>query len=155
HLIPSGILHRGKVCVIGNGVVVDPVALMEEIRSLRRQGIQVTPKNLVISETAHLVMPYHKILDEHGEVHRGKRKIGTTKRGIGPAYCDKASRSGLRALDLMNSHLFQEKLQERIRENNVLVRLMGGKPLSFSTLWPVYLRAAQFLRPFVRNAVTL
>src|SRR3989344_3764593 len=99
HLIPSGILHSEKVCVIGNGVVVDPVALVEEIKDLRRQGIRVMPKNLVVSEIAHLVLPYHKELDVLRESRKGKLKIGTTKRGIGPAYADKAARTGIRALD--------------------------------------------------------
>src|SRR5438876_8005080 len=87
HLIPSGILRRGKVCVIGNGVVVDPVALVQEIESLRKQEIKIG-KNLLLSDCAHLVMPYHRVLDEQRELRKGRAKIGTTKRGIGPAYAD-------------------------------------------------------------------
>jgi adenylosuccinate synthase len=92
HLIPSGILRRGKVCVIGNGVVVDPLALVAEIEGLRKLGIAIG-KNLLLSDCAHLVLPYHRVLDELRELRKGSAKIGTTKRGIGPAYGDKAART--------------------------------------------------------------
>ena len=95
HLIPSGILRKSKVCVIGNGVVIDPVSLVGEIDGLAKIGVKVDG-NLLISETAHLVLPYHRELDEQREILKGKNKIGTTKRGIGPAYGDKAARVGLR-----------------------------------------------------------
>ena len=91
-LIPSGILRKGKLCVIGNGVVIDPVSLWEEISELAGQGVKVNSKNLLISECAHLVFPYHKVFDEHHELAQGKNKIGTTRRGIGPAYGDKVAR---------------------------------------------------------------
>src|SRR3954468_25067312 len=100
HLIPSGILRRSKVCVIGNGVVIDPVALVQEIEGLRKLGIKID-KNLLISDCAHLVLPHHRALDEQRELLQGRAKIGTTKRGIGPAYGDKAARTGLRISDLM------------------------------------------------------
>ena len=93
HLIPSGILRRGKVCVIGNGVVIDPVALVGEVNGLRELGVKIG-KNLLISDCAHLVLPYHRALDEQRELRQGRAKIGTTKRGIGPAYGDKAARTG-------------------------------------------------------------
>src|ERR1700759_454598 len=117
HLIPSGILRRGKVCVIGNGVVIDPVALVHEIEGLRNLGIKID-KNLLISDCAHLVLPYHRALDEQRELRKGHAKIGTTKRGIGPAYGDKAARTGLRISDLMQPTLFSKKFQARVRENN-------------------------------------
>ena len=101
HLIPSGILRPGKVCVIGNGVVIDPVALVGEIEGLRGQGVAVDNRNLLISDCAHLVLPYHRLIDESRELRKGDQKIGTTKRGIGPAYGDKAARTGLRMSDLM------------------------------------------------------
>lgn len=113
HLIPSGILRRGKICIIGNGVVIDPIALVKEIEGLRSQGIKVE-KNLLISESAHLVMPYHRAIDEGRERMKGKNKIGTTKRGIGPAYGDKAARVGMRLGDLMRSEVFEKKLRLRI-----------------------------------------
>src|SRR5438067_4912085 len=117
HLIPSGILRHGKTCVIGNGVVIDPVALVAEIEGLRAKKIKVG-KNLLISDCAHLVFPYHRLLDEHREIKKGRNKIGTTKRGIGPAYGDKAARTGLRVSDLVQSELFSEKLAAKIKENN-------------------------------------
>jgi len=107
HLIPSGILRKRKVCVIGNGVVIDPVALVAEIKGLRARGIKVDGKNLLISDCAHLVMPWHRSLDERREELKGKNKIGTTKRGIGPAYGDKAARTGLRMADLIRPEVFK------------------------------------------------
>src|SRR5258707_3602323 len=121
HLIPSGILRRGKVCVIGNGAVIDPIALVIEIERLRRLGVKIG-KNLLVSNCAHLVLPYHRLLDEQRELRKGRAKIGTTKRGIGPAYGDKAARSGLRVSDLMQPILFAKKLQTKIRENNSILR---------------------------------
>ncbi len=102
HLVPSGILRKNKLCVIGNGVVVDPIGLVEEIDGLQKIGVKVNPKNFVFSETAHVVFPYHRELDAQREVLKGKNKIGTTKRGIGPAYGDKAARVGLRVNDLID-----------------------------------------------------
>ena len=152
HLIPSGILRRGKVCVIGNGVVIDPVALVAEIDGLRKVGVEVG-KNLLISDCAHLVMRYHRVLDEQREIRKGHAKIGTTKRGIGPAYGDKAARTGLRMSDLMQPELFSEKLQAKIRENNRILKAFGAKPISFREENEKYLIAAETLRPFVVNTV--
>src|SRR5215471_8577449 len=117
-LIPSGILRKGKLCVIGNGVVIDPVSLWEEISELAAQGVKVNSKNLLISDCAHLVFPYHKIIDEQREVSKGSQKIGTTKRGIGPAYGDKIDRVGLRMGDLLQPERFAKKLKNRIKEVN-------------------------------------
>jgi adenylosuccinate synthase len=152
HLIPSGILRKGKVCVIGNGVVVDPVGLVEEIRGLNKLGIRVDG-NLMISETAHLVLPYHRELDEQREILKGKHKIGTTKRGIGPAYGDKAARVGLRMIDLMDPRRFEEKLQRRIKENNEVLKAFGAKPLQFKKVLQTYRAAGKELKPFVANTV--
>jgi adenylosuccinate synthase len=152
HLIPSGILRRGKVCVIGNGVVVDPLALVAEIESLRKLGVAVG-KNLMISDCAHLVLPYHRLLDEQRELRKGRAKIGTTKRGIGPAYGDKAARTGLRMSDLIQPELFSKKLQAKIRENNSILQALGAKPVSFAAVKREYLAAGKILRPFVANTV--
>src|ERR1700759_2078807 len=114
HLIPSGILRPGKRCVIGNGVVIDPVGLVSEIDGLLKLNVKVNG-NLFISETAHLVFPYHRELDEQREILKGKNKIGTTKRGIGPAYGDKAARTGLRIIDLINPERFEQRLKQRIK----------------------------------------
>src|SRR3989475_7539609 len=148
HLIPSGILRRGKVCVIGNGVVVDPVALVREIEGLRKLGITIGKKNLLISDCAHLVLPYHRVIDEQRELRKGRAKIGTTKRGIGPAYGDKAARTGLRISDLMQPILFSKKLQAKIRENNSILEELGAKPISFREVNESYLAAGEKLRPF-------
>jgi adenylosuccinate synthase len=152
HLIPSGILRRGKVCVIGNGVVVDPIALVAEIEQLRRAGVKIG-KNLLVSDCAHLVLPYHRALDEQRELRKGRAKIGTTKRGIGPAYADKAARTGLRISDLMQPRLFSKKLQAKNRENNAVLRALGAKPIDYDEVNKSYLAAAAKLRPFVTNTV--
>ncbi len=152
HLIPSGILRKSKVCVIGNGVVIDPVSLVGEITGLAKLGIKIDT-NLLISETAHLVLPYHRELDEQREILKGKNKIGTTKRGIGPAYGDKAARVGLRMIDLVNPSRFEEKLKVRIKENNEVLKAFGAKPLSFKKVHDDYRAAGDKLKPFVTNTV--
>ncbi len=150
HLIPSGILRRAKICLIGNGVVIDPVALVAEIDGLRKLGIKID-KNLLISNCAHLVLPYHRVLDEQRELRRGR--IGTTKRGIGPAYGDKAARTGLRMSDLMQPIVFSKKLQGKVTENNRILQALGAKPISFREVNESYLAAGETLRPFVANTV--
>ena len=152
HLIPSGILRRGKVCVIGNGVVIDPIALVAEIDGLRKLGVQIG-RNLLVSDCAHLVLPYHRMIDEQREFRQGRAKIGTTKRGIGPAYGDKAARTGLRVSDLMQPILFSKKLQAKIRENNSILEALGAKPINYREVNESYLAAAEKLRPFVANTV--
>lgn len=152
HLIPSGILRKGKVCVIGNGVVVDPIALVGEIDGLRKRGIKFG-RNLVLSDCAHLVMPWHRALDEQREIRKGRNKIGTTKRGIGPAYGDKAARTGLRVGDLLDADGFREKFRLRLRENNAVLRSLGAKPLPSEPALSNYLAAARALKPFIKNTV--
>src|SRR5690242_9437543 len=152
HLIPSGILRPRKVCVIGNGVVVDPISLVEEIQGLRKLGIKIDG-NLFLSETAHLVLPYHRELDAQREILKGKNKIGTTKRGIGPAYGDKAARTGLRVIDLVNPERFKRQLEFKIKENNEVLKAFGAKPLSFKKVHDEYRTAGDYLKPFVTNTV--
>src|ERR1043165_174680 len=152
HLIPSGILRRGKGCVIGNGVVIDPAALSAEIEGVRKRQIQIG-NNLLISDCAHLVLPYHRALDEQRELRKGQARIGTTKRGIGPAYGDKAARTGLRISDLMQPTLFSKKLQARVRENNSILQAIGAKPINYAQVNRDYLIAGAKLRPFVANTV--
>jgi adenylosuccinate synthase len=154
HLVPSGILRKNKLCVIGNGVVVDPVSLVEEIKGLQKIGVKVG-KNFVLSETAHVVFPYHRELDAQRETIKGKNKIGTTKRGIGPAYGDKAARVGLRVNDLVDPARLTEKLDLRIRENNAVLESLGATPLSFKKVLAEYNAAGKFLKPFVANTVVL
>src|SRR6202789_874547 len=152
HLIPSGILRAGKKCVIANGVVIDPVALVGEIEGLEKRGIKLAGR-LLISETAHLVLPYHRRLDEQRELRKGRNKIGTPKRGSGPAYGDKAARTGLRLIDLVQPKNFSAKLKSRIEENNAILESLGGQPLSFAEVNKTYLDAAKKLRPFIRDTV--
>lgn len=152
HLIPSGILRASKTCVIGNGVVIDPIALVAEIQGLKDRGVKVG-KNLLISDAAHLVLPYHRALDEQREALKGRNKIGTTKRGIGPAYGDKVARVGLRVSDLMDSELFATKLTSRIKENNALLKGLGSSPMNRGKILKDYLASAEILRPFVTNTV--
>ena len=154
HLVPSGILRKKKTCVIGNGVVVDPVSLVSEIEGLRKLKISCDG-NLFLSETAHVVLPYHRELDAQREVLKGKNKIGTTKRGIGPAYGDKAARTGLRVIDLINPERFRKLLAFKIRENNEILKAFGAKPLSFKQVHEAYRRAGDYLKPFVANTVIL
>jgi adenylosuccinate synthase len=152
HLIPSGILRAGKKCVIANGVVIDPVALVTEIEGLEKRGIKLANR-LLISETAHLVLPYHRALDEARELRKGRNKIGTTKRGIGPAYGDKAARTGLRVIDLVRPKTFSTKLKSRIEENNAILESLGGAPLSFREVEKAYLEAGRKLAPYITNTV--
>jgi adenylosuccinate synthase len=129
HLIPSGALHPDKVCVIGNGVVVDPKVLLEEIQRLKERGHLSDDSLLRISEEAHLIMPYHKAIDQARERLRGKGKIGTTGRGIGPTYEDKVARIGIRLIDLLEEETFREKLK---------TNLEGPRgPCSTSTMGPI------------------
>ncbi len=152
HLIPSGILRADKICVIGNGVVIDPLALVKEIDGLRALGIAVE-KNLLISDCAHLVMPYHPRIDERREQLKGNQKLGTTKRGIGPAYGDKAARTGLRMSDLLQPAVFSAKLQARVHEANQILETFGAEGLDLKKVETDYLAAGEQLRPFVTNTV--
>lgn len=151
-LIPSGILHDDKLNVIGNGVVVDPIALFEEIDYLEREGVKVTPKKLIISDRAHVIMPYHKVLDKLKEKSRGKNDIGTTGRGIGPCYTDKFERCGIRICDLMSETLFKDKLQQNIEAKNpYITKVLGGEELNFEEIASEYLNVAERLRPYVQD----
>ena len=154
HLIPSGILRKNKLCVIGNGVVIDPLGLVSEITGLQKMGIKVG-RNFVVSETAHVVFPYHRELDAQREVLKGKNKIGTTKRGIGPAYGDKVARVGLRMGDLIDPARLAAKLSVRLKESNSVLKALGGRPVSFKQVLADYNKAGKFLKPFVQNTVVL
>jgi adenylosuccinate synthase len=152
HLIPSGILRPGKRCLIGNGVVVDPLSLVEEIEQLHKRGVKAGGR-LWLSDQAHLVLPYHRRLDEAREQGKGKNKIGTTKRGIGPAYGDKVSRTGLRIVDLMRAGTFAAKLKKRVAENNAILRSLGAQPVKLAEIQESYAKAGAFLAPYVTNTV--
>ncbi len=137
HLIPSGILHKGKICCIGNGVVVDPGVLLKEIRDLSSAGIYIDGR-LKISCLAHVIMPYHRILDQLRE-SKGTRKIGTTGRGIGPCYADKITRCGIRMIDLLNPGVFRDKLKDNLKEKNeIFKKVYGHKGFSFDKIYREY-----------------
>ena len=126
HLIPSGILHPGTTCVIGNGVVIDPGIITEEIEGLKRRGVSVG--KLRISANAHLIMPYHVLLDTAGEAHLGSLKIGTTRRGIGPCYADKASRLGIRVQDLLDEKILRQKIMAAMEPKRQMLRPHAKDP---------------------------
>ena len=152
HLIPSGILYEDKLNVIGNGVVVDPKALFEEVDYLEGVGVKVTPERLIISDRAHLIMPYHKVLDRLKEKARGKNDIGTTGKGIGPCYTDKFERCGIRVCDLMHEEVFTEKLKENIEMKNAYItKVLGGEALNFDEILKEYLEFGKKLKPFVQD----
>ncbi len=156
HLVPSGIVRPGKLCLIGNGVVLDPVALLEEIQALAELGIVVSGSNLKISALTNLIMPYHRELDIAREKRKGKGKIGTTGRGIGPAYEDKIARRGIRMDDLFNRQMFEDKLRENVAYHNFMLENFYQSPtFSFETLRDDYLRMGETLLPFVDDVVGL
>ncbi|MCM8813849.1 MAG: adenylosuccinate synthase [Candidatus Omnitrophica bacterium] len=149
HLIPSGILHKEKICVIGNGVVIDPEALLKEMAYVEKKGISING-NLLISEQAHVIFPYHKILDKLREEHFRKTKIGTTGRGIGPCYTDKFARMGIRMADLLNRRVLKEKLETNLEEKNAIFRKVFRHPeFSFADLYARYLRYGRKIKPFL------
>jgi len=158
HLIPSGILHPDKLCVIGNGVVVDPAVLIEEIKDLQKRNVSVGPHNLLVSEHAHLIMPYHKLVD-HGRERllKGDKKIGTTGRGIGPCYEDKVSRRGIRFCDLIDPVIFKERLSSFLPEKNFYLKeFLKSEVVDEEALLEEFLPYAETLRPHVANvSVTL
>jgi adenylosuccinate synthase len=155
HLIPSGILHTDKLCVIGNGLVVDPECLVEEVQNLKSRGIQVQD-NLVISDRAHVVLPYHKMLDGLHEESLGKKQIQTTRRGIGPCYADKSARTGLRFVDMLSPDTLRTKLTAALNEkNNILSSIYGADPLDVEETCRQLEEYARQLRPYIRDTVDL
>jgi adenylosuccinate synthase len=148
HLIPSGILYPDTECIIGSGTVIDPEELLEEIDQLKT--LNVSTKNLFISQTAHVTMPYHRLLDQGAEERRGKYKLGTTGRGIGPTYADKSERIGIRVIDLIDGNCNQDKLEYVINyKNAVLEKLYNSPPLDPKQIITQYLEFAERLRPYV------
>jgi adenylosuccinate synthase len=151
HLIPSGILYENKKCFIGNGVVLDPKVLLEEMQKLAAGNLTVTPDRLSISENAHLIMPYHNQLDLASETKMQKgKKIGTTGRGIGPCYGDKILRKGIKLGDLLDQDLFRDKLQDNVTEKNHILKETGAS-VSFEQIYKHYQSYTEQLAPFIRN----
>ena len=152
HLIPSGILHGRKICIIGNGVVVDPKVLLGEIDELRRRNLFPPDTKLFVSENAHVIMPYHCRLDSARESAKGDQKIGTTGRGIGPCYEDKVARVGIRFCDLLDDETFRAKLKRNVDEKNFyLTKLFNEEPLDEKAIYDEYRCYADRLRPFTTN----
>jgi len=153
HLIPSGLLHKGKICAIGSGVVIDPKVLIDEINALKKEGIKVSSDNLKISLFSHIIMPYHHIMDGLREKKR-IQKIGTTMRGIGPCYSDKASRCGIRMIDLINPEIFALKLKDNLQEKNeIFEKIYGLKAFAFDTVYEEYNGYAKTLASYVCELV--
>jgi adenylosuccinate synthase len=156
HLIPSGALHPNKLCVIGNGVVVDPGVLLEEIGALRAKGHLLDDRLLKISEEAHLIMPYHKSIDQARERLRGKGKIGTTGRGIGPAYEDKVARTGIRFVDLLDGTTFRDKLKRNIEEKNIYLKaILKEKTLDYDEIYDSYRGFGDELEKYIADTGVL
>lgn len=148
HLLPSGILYKGKTCVVGNGVVIDPEVMLREIKGMQEKGIDTS--GLKVSNRAHVIMPYHRLLDEAEETYRGDHKIGTTKRGIGPCYMDKNSRCGIRVVDLLDEEEFSEKLKRNLEaKNHLLKAVYGVEGFDYETVKKEYLGYAEELRSYV------
>jgi adenylosuccinate synthase len=152
HLIPSGILHAGKTTLIGNGVVVDPVILIEELDLLAEKGVVIDPDRLIIARKAHVIMPWHKRLDQLRERRRAKAAIGTTGRGIGPTYEDKAARQGIRIEELVEPELFRARVESRLDEVNDVLTGLGGEPFTVDEVVTPYAAAAERIRPLALDA---
>ena len=149
-LLPSGVLFQDKINVLGNGVVINPGVVLAEIAGMKEKGIDC--KNLVISDRAHVVLPYHQRLDELQEEALGSHKIGTTKGGIGPCYMDKVARVGIRVCDLMEPDTFAEKLKVNMEAKNAIItKIYGGEPFVYETVLKEYLAYAEELRPYVAD----
>jgi adenylosuccinate synthase len=151
HLIPSGILHEGKTCIIGNGVVVDPESLFTEIDTLTAKGVHIGD-NLLISETSHIIFPYHKLLDVLREKLKGTKRIGTTGRGISPTYMDKVGYVGIRAIDLLDEEVFREKLRINLHEKNLLLtKVYDHAPLDFDEIYSQYTAYGERMKRYISN----
>jgi len=154
HLIPSGIFYPEVTCVVGNGVVVNPASLIKEIGQLAAHGIDTS--RLVISDRAHLIMPYHRLLDELEEKARGKKAIGTTLRGIGPAFTDKVARMGIRAGDLLDKRTLRQRLRSVLENKNIILqRVYGVDPLFLEDIYREYAGYADILKPNIKDSVAL
>jgi adenylosuccinate synthase len=148
-LLPSGIIHEESTCVLGNGMVIDPKAFFEEVDQMTSQGISVTPERLKVSSRAHLIMPYHRALDHTSEERLGNEKIGTTLRGIGPAYEDKAGRRGIRVSDALVPELLKLRIERNLEEANRIIVLYGREPLRSDEIFEEISVLVERLRPFV------
>jgi adenylosuccinate synthase len=149
HLLPSGIVHDGKTCVLGNGMVIDPKAFFEEADRLMAQGISVTPERVKVSSRAHLILPYHRALDHTSEERLGNERVGTTLRGIGPAYEDKAGRRGLRVADALVPAVLRSRIERNLEDANRIIVAYGGEPLDAESIIAETSAIVERLAPFI------
>lgn len=155
HSIPSGILHEGKKCIVGCGVVIDPGSLIDEIIELEKRGVKFDG-NLFLSMNAHLIMPYHRAIDRESERARGEKKIGTTGKGVGPAYVDKAARVGIRIVDLLDREIFREKVGINLEEKNkILSRIYNSEEFNIEDIVSMYMGYADKLKPYITDTALL
>jgi adenylosuccinate synthase len=154
HLIPSGILHRDTLCLIGNGVVLDPQAFLDELSGLREFGVEIND-NLAVSKNAHLILPYHGLIEAINEERRGNKRIGTTCRGIGPAYTDKAARRGIRTGDLLNRAVLEQKIRDNVEENNIYLAHFNHPQLDARKLIDDYLGYAAQIETYIKDVSLL
>src|ERR1700681_2624890 len=149
HLLPSGIVHQGKTCVLGNGMVIDPKAFFEEADRLMAQGISITPERVKVSSRAHLILPYHRALDHTSEERLGNERVGTTLRGIGPAYEDKGGRRGIRVADALSPDLLRSRIDRNLEDANRIILAYGGQTLSADQIFDEISVLAERLDPFI------
>jgi adenylosuccinate synthase len=152
-LLPSGIVHPGKTCVLGNGMVIDPKAFFEEIDQLAEQGVDISPERVRVSTRAHLILPYHRALDHTSEERLGNEKVGTTLRGIGPAYEDKAGRRGIRVADAMHPDVLRQRIERGIFDANQIITFYGREPLDAEAVFNETLTYTERLRPYVTDTM--
>jgi adenylosuccinate synthase len=149
HLLPSGIVHQGKTCVLGNGMVIDPKAFFDEADRLTTQGISITPERVKVSSRAHLILPYHRALDHTSEERLGNERVGTTLRGIGPAYEDKVGRRGIRIADALVSEVLRSRIERNLEDANRIIVAYGGKPLKAKAIFEETSAMVERLAPFL------
>src|SRR6266571_294330 len=151
HLLPSGVIHSGKTCVLGNGMVIDPKAFFEEADRLMAQGITVTPERVKVSSRAHLILPYHRALDHTSEERLGNERVGTTLRGIGPAYEDKAGRRGIRVADALAPDVLRSRIERNLEDANRVIVAYGGQPLEVEAIFTETTQVVERLAPFIAD----
>src|SRR4051812_9773262 len=154
HLLPSGIVHEGRTCVLGNGMVIDPKAFFQEADRLAEQGIKVTPERVLVSSRAHLILPYHRALDHTSEERLGNEKVGTTLRGIGPAYEDKAGRRGIRVADAIVREVLHARIERNLEDANRIIVAYGGEALDADEIFNETSRLAERLAPFIADTTS-
>ena len=150
-LLPSGVIHPGKICVLGNGMVIDPKAFFEEADQLASKGIAITPERIRVSSRAHLILPYHRALDHTSEERLGNERVGTTLRGIGPAYEDKAGRRGIRVADALVPEVLRSRIERNLEDANRIIQAYKGQPLDADEIFDEISRLAERMAPFVTD----